>query len=410
MQYSIRSIQSFEAVFKKLARKAVKLGLQQPSFKVIGERTETAKIYEIVEGETRSTGETEEVIVHDIEITGLEPVRLDGWNFVATIESVQDKENLIYAFPGIEVPQRFATSGCICEHCNIRRARINTYVVRHSETNEYKQVGKTCLQDFIGHQSAEGLARQFEFWGEITRDLDALYRGEQEGWEGGKNRAHSLRTIAAKALAYSEEKGWVSGSKAYEGGGTSTADIVRRQGKDIKETDEHYAKIEIAVSYFASLPQEQRSQPGLNNNLAIICNAGYCSDKSFGLGCALWACYKGALARQEAIENDERRRLNSKHFGTQGERIKDIKAKVIRIYGYEGDYGYVTKTIVETSDGNVAVAGALYDKVNQIEAEEGDEVTFTATVKEHGEFRGTKQTKLLRAGKITIKAKEEAAA
>lgn len=391
MKYSIRRLSSFDKLFTRLARKAVRLGLPSPSYTVTGERRETAKVYEISEGETRYSHD-EDVVVHDIEISGLEPVVLPGWNFVASVETVKGAENMLYPAPAWldRVPVEFRSTGCRCDHCNVRRDRVKTYVVHNG--SEFKQVGSTCLQDFLGANSPERVADLFAFYGEIVHDLDALYAAERAGWEGG-NAAHDLLYTAAKSIEVQKVHGWLSKSKAYEQGGTSTAERVRCSGRgDYSPDEDSLAKAGEAIAYFAALPKEE-NEPELTYKLRLLACAGYCSDKSFGLACALWACYKVAKDKEARELAKQRQRETSQHLWTVGQRVKGIEATVLRVYGYDTEWGYQVKTILEDAAGNVLVAKDLGH-------EEGQRVRFTATVKDHSEYDGVKQTNLLRAAKI----------
>ena len=82
----------------------------------------------------------------------------------------------------------------------------------------------------------------------------------------------------------------------------------------------------------------------------------------------------------------------SEHIGTVGEKLT-----VTAVYKYTGSYeNKFGKTYVHnftTLDGNLLIwkTGTGY-----IKAEEGDVVEITATVKEHTEYKGKKQTSLLR--------------
>lgn len=391
MKFTIRRLESFEKLFKALSRKAVKLGLPAPSFVVTGERAEEATIYEINEDREPVKVGTEMVMVNDIEITGLEPVKLDGWNFVARLETVRGKDNLVYAVPGIEAPARFSTSGCVCEHCNVNRQRNNTYVVQHSDSGEFKQVGSTCLADFLGGNSPEALAALFAFYGEIVHDLTMLRDSEAAGWEGG-NAAYDLRGVLALSIAVQDAHGWLGRGKAYQQGGTATADRVKLAKYGEYELNaEHYSKADEAIAYFANLPVTEDEQ-SLTRNARVLANAGYCSAKSHGLACALWVCY--SVAKDKAAREARRavQRENSKHVFTVGQRVKNIEATILSVFHYDTDFGRQTKTILEDRNGNVLVAKDLgFDFGN---------VRFTATVKEHTVYDGINQTSLLRATKI----------
>lgn len=79
---------------------------------------------------------------------------LNDWMFVASVQHTE-KGNIINSTGcSIEVPERYYTSEPICEHCNSRRARKDTYIVMNQITGEFKQVGKSCLKDFTNGMDA----------------------------------------------------------------------------------------------------------------------------------------------------------------------------------------------------------------------------------------------------------------
>lgn len=393
--FSIRRLPSFDKLFNTLSRRAVRLGLSAPTYKVVGERTEQAEVYYLSENEQQFS-HTETVIVHDIEIEGLDPVRLNGWSFAAVVETVKGKDNLIFGVGG-EVPDRYLTSGCVCEHCNTKRNRFTTFIVKH-ENGDFKQVGKSCLRDFVGNDSPEHLASLFEFFGDIYINLNNLRDSEMSGWEGGSCAYDVLDTLSL-SIATQRVFGWLSRSKAYENGGTATADRVRLLMKkpidEVKVTDEDRENAHTAINYFASLSQAATEGNTLSNNARILCNAGYCSDRSFGLVCALWVCYRVEKDKASREAAKDVRRATSKHLWEIGKRIKGIEATIERINHFETAYGISTLTILVDREGNVLTAKDLGHQ-------EGDNVRFTATIKEHSEYDGVKQTVLLRAAKIEL--------
>jgi hypothetical protein len=391
IQFTIRQLGSFEKLFARLSRKAVRLGLTPPTYKKIAERVEEAEVFELTELGRRRVG-VENVVVNDIEIEGLDPVRLDGWQFAARVETVLNGQNLIFNVPNITIPERFKTSGCRCDHCSTVRNRSLTFIVFNADTNEWMQVGKSCLADFVGNNSAERVASLFTFWGEILRDLGELRSSEITGWEGG-SRAHDLRDVVASSLAVQEQFGWLSRSKAWEAGGDAkaTADRLKEDYKGFPPSEANLSKADEVIEYFASLQWEE-GESGLTSNARIIANAGFCSDKSFGLACALPACY--AIAKKNEAREDLKQlsRERSKHVFSVGQRVKGITATIKATFTFTTQFGVSVKTILEDKDGNVLVA-------KDLGFEEG-EVRFTATVKEHTEYDGVKQTVLLRAANI----------
>lgn len=85
---------------------------------------------------------------------------INDWEFIAELEHTENG-NIITGVAGVEVPERYYTSKPMCEHCNSKRFRKNTYIVRNKQTGEFKQVGKSCLKDFTHGMSAEAVTKEY---------------------------------------------------------------------------------------------------------------------------------------------------------------------------------------------------------------------------------------------------------
>lgn len=89
--------------------------------------------------------------------------KLNNWEFIASIEH-KEGGNIIRTFnKDAEIPTRYFTSDPICEHCNSKRRRNKTCLVRNTVTSEWKQVGLSCLKDFTCGLSAEDVTRYISF-------------------------------------------------------------------------------------------------------------------------------------------------------------------------------------------------------------------------------------------------------
>ncbi len=407
----VRRIETFDALFKRLCRKARRLHLIEPTYQKTGEAMEKCDIFQVNEMGNPVKIDTVDLMVSTIEITGTHPVTLDGWSFAASVEHTP-KGNLIFPIPGLEVPAKFSEANCSCEHCNLSRFRKGLFLVRNVKTEEWKQVGSTCLQDFVGGASAEALARQFEFFGEITQALVDFDQAQCFGFEGTA-AAYELREIVARGLAVQAKHGWLSKTKAREQGGSAipTAERVLETYKnhqamtELEVTEKMLEEADLYIETFAALNSEEVAESDFARNLKVICSAGYASKTSFGLACALPVAYKVRQDKAAREATQELRRQASKHVGEAGKR-QNFTATIERIIILESElYGPKTLTIMADDSGNVLVGGSFSYKNWNSEthrcAEEGDRVTFKATVKEHGERDGVKQTKLLRAAMVT---------
>jgi hypothetical protein len=106
------------------------------------------------------------------------------------------------------------------------------------------------------------------------------------------------------------------------------------------------------------------------------------------------AARKAEWADKQAALN-----ANRQHLGTVGEKIT-LTLTIKKVIYLESVYGVTLLTILEDADKNVVIykgnAGAVTINPNGSFYNEGDTITITATVKEHGVRNGVKQTVIQR--------------
>lgn len=91
-----------------------------------------------------------------VEVDGT--AKIDNWECIAVLEN-HDAGNIIRRInTEIDIPKRFKHTENVCEHCNTRRQRNNLYVIHNIETDEWKQVGGSCLKLYTGGLSMEYVA------------------------------------------------------------------------------------------------------------------------------------------------------------------------------------------------------------------------------------------------------------
>ena len=260
-----------KASLDKMIRKAARLGIEACSY-TVGEAFDKPYIcrFDLDSGSyklIRFEGNAEELKLAEkdgdiryrrfveVEVAGPNPV-LAGWEFVATLQHLRDEEtgkvvNLLRVRPGVEakIPEVFKTTPSTnCDHCNQHRQRTDTYVVRNVTTNEWKQIGSTCIKDFLGGIDPRTAAAILEWYYETEK----LCGGDED--EGGERFSRGearwpLRYALAVAAAIIREKGWTSRKTADEFGYSSTGMLVREALSTpekfiVNETTEHKAHLE----------------------------------------------------------------------------------------------------------------------------------------------------------------------
>lgn len=182
-----QNVATLQADIAKLTKKAAKLGCAAPVL-TIG-KTVSVKIGETAYGDIVYAQKVE------VSVSGEAP-KLNDWSFIGTIESVEGS-TILRSVPGHQIPDQYRDADpCNCDHCKINRRRNSTFIVQH-ESGEFKQVGRSCLRDFLGHANPEHVAAyaqhlvEFDF-GDYDEDEQASY---------GASTHHAYNTVGIVAAA-----------------------------------------------------------------------------------------------------------------------------------------------------------------------------------------------------------------
>lgn len=233
--------------------------------------------------------------------------------------------------------------GCgTCAHCGT--AILNNFIIESSDDNRFV-VGCDC----VAKTGDAGLVK------EVRTERLRIVREKRE---------------AGRRLARSEREALWTAERKSRGAvfAIEHADLVKRAGPYMD------------VGFIQSV---------IERGLA----GGFMSDK------ALAAVYR-VIADQEARDA---RRANSKHTGTVGKR-QTFTATVVRVSSFErpryASYGYETVWIISMTD---TEGNTLVSKSASFHAPKGETLTFKATVKDHDEYQGERQTVVQRIARIETK-------
>ena len=76
-------------------------------------------------------------------------IKLDGWRLIAKLDFATGLP-IVSTVPGETYGQE--PDRAHCDHCGVRRDRNTVYCVQH-DNGSRKQVGSTCIADFLGHST-----------------------------------------------------------------------------------------------------------------------------------------------------------------------------------------------------------------------------------------------------------------
>lgn len=335
--------------------------------------------------QTGPDGLPHDVVYARVTITGQAP-SYGGWTLLAGVDCLGD-QFVIRCAPGTtdEQVDRSLLKAGQCQHCNTYRAnRAKTYLVRNDETGSYLQVGSTCLKDFLGWDVSPVFLD--------TSSLEGMFGSANT--EPGDTPEALVGVAAAVVAVHGFEPTSFSPSTR-----SRVMDVLYGRGKSADQeraliADHRQAGMDSAPEIIATIVERLTGESGYEANLRAVLEADFVPSRLAGLAVSAVSAYNRILERdvRKAAAPAE---AVSQPVGTKGEKVT-VTAKITRAETQPG-YAYNTCErfiLMVDADGNVfkmyTTAAWAFDVTV------GDEVTITATVKKHEEYRGNTQTQLVR--------------
>lgn len=346
-----------------------------------------------------------DVVCMDTTITGEAPC-YDGWTFLAAVDALPTPAGevnwVVRCAPGISDTgiDRAQLRAGWCDHCKTDRAnRRHTFLVQHSETGELRQVGSTCIQDFLGWSTRPVFIAAPEL---DTDDLGAVQRGAD---------VFTPRTIVAMALAATEVMGWVSRSTAAAHHKMSTSDLVQeclvgssKAAREARaELEPHLpAAMDQAPTVIDRLVDEFAGETdGYRANLRAVLAAQVIEFHQIALACSAIAALQH-LESAAAAEAEKPEPPTREWLGQLGDLV-EISGTIVTAMTVDG-YAYGTTQRLIVIDAGPTLAKAYTAAGWAYEVKAGDTVTITAQVKQHSMWQDQKQTVIKRPKMITTPA------
>lgn len=337
-------------------------------------------------------------------VTGDAP-KLAGWTLVTVIEPVPDGENLLREVPGQICPAEFRKTDMHCDHCGSIRKRNAIFVLKH-DSGEYKQVGRNCLADFLGHEHPESMLSRAEYIFVFDR---LIGKAQDEGWGVGNGTpVVSTTEFTITASVVIRKLGWLPRSKAGEFEQAtsdivwdictrphekSVAELIRKN--DLHAEDNDIEAAEAAIAWAASIDPDNAPNTYLYD-LGVCCRQNYVDIKRRGYVTSVLQAHKRMLSDLQ-VKNSES--LLSKHLGEINQRTKFDNVVVVMATNYMS--GIYNKTLIKFRDdqGNILIWRASgCPKWIEI----GKKLNIKGTIKKHSEFNGTPQTEINRVDPLEL--------
>lgn len=349
--------------FEKLAKRAKKLGVEPPRFEVV--RRYEAE-YIPLRGKKFPISAIE-YIIHEARVA-LE----GGWQFIGLIERGVEANIVMGVKEYADLLAEFQKVKMVCEHCQLKRQRAKTLVVRN-EIGEVKQIGVTCVRDFLGHEPP----RLWEFFTEEEYpDTEFVER------DGDFHQFASAWDYVLTAFRVAEVKGFTATRDA--GGNVlqhSTKNLVEdalRMSKEMENyplSDEVYLKAEAAFDWIVNLEADD----AFLQSLKQIVLTGFPKPKYIGILVSIVKAYPRFLQGEEVVKKkaEAQAQLTQVVEGKQ-----EIVGVVLSQYWKDTDYG-MRQVMVVLDDRGFKVWGSV---PASIDPKDGYRVKFNAGVTAGNEF------------------------
>lgn len=331
----------------------------------------------------------------DVDVTGTRPV-IAGWRFAAVIEATP-VGNILRKSPAFtgDLPERFRTCDSACDHCKTHRDRAQTFVVQSVTTDEWKQVGRTCLQDFTGTADASAWMAAFTF----TQAMESL-SSDGEGGYGYARPYVDVPVFLACVAAHVREVGYMSAKAAETSfppkmptgrevfyGLTDKDPAVRRIYLDAV-TDDDRMLARDAVAWVNSDAVGDVSD--YIHNVRVHAGLDAVDSKGANTLASLLPSYRRHLGATAAKTEKRNEYLPGATVKT---RLRDLTLTLVAEHSFDTAFG--TKWVMRFEDAQGRTV--IWKTTNPGSGyKTGDRVLVTGTVKDLGEYKGTLQTELTR--------------
>jgi hypothetical protein len=394
------NLSKFQEKWTKLVRRADKLGITPPTYTIIKEEPRPHKVRRERWNEEKGQEETyyEEVAMmyHLVTIEHPQVKVPGGWEFVATLEHTEEG-NITHNISGKDLPSKYRDCDPWCDHCQTRRYRKDTFVVADEQDN-YKQVGRNCLAEFLGVDGTM-YANMAEIYFTASELASASEGGES--WGSSGPFFDYLEPYLSHVAEVISIEGWLSRSAAKQFDKQATADIAYIhmhpspfQRRSDRLYDRPSSKSEElakeAATWCEALEDSAVDGSEYLHNIRIIARRGLVGARQYGFAASIVSAYlreKAELVRKE---------LHAKQAGISqyvGEikKRQDFTVLVEKVLSFDGNYGTTHLHIMTDPNGN-----RLTWKSSSTVLDTGKLLTIKATVKGHEEYKGIRQTILTR--------------
>lgn len=348
----------------KLSKKIEKLGGERIIMTVVGKHFEGQKDKAVADRTKRKILEV---------LLDVPEIKYSGWSFAARLDHSQETGTLIRRISTVGIPTHYRTATQVCDHCQIKRYRRDTFVVYHAGNNEFKQVGSSCISDFLGHEDGDRLAK---LACQISNLTNLIHFAQSHRENGVDRRYIDVEAYCQSAAEVVLKRKWLSKSDARNRNEISTASFTDEHylsGEEVSQTAKDLAR--DALAWASVIGDDGSHVNDFQHNIKVIANSDCMEHRAGPIAAALVGVYYTKTLNRVATKPSEPQGEVGA-FITRGMRV----AKIIP--------SRFNKCVHLRDDEN-----NLFVFFKDLDADLiGQRITVKGRVKEHKSFNGTHET------------------
>lgn len=310
--------------------------------------------------------------------------KIEGYEFVAACDwSEEAQENIVRtAGADIEVPLIYKTR-TECDHCRVHRFRKHTIILR--KRDQYIQVGKSCVKDYLGVDLGS-----YAFYLSLFETLEDYIESLQHDGIARGIKVWETDYALGQAVALTHQYGYISKSQALELNTDSTASRLWQLLSESRDCEGNliYPAYKtwneaLVVSIREFYAAREDSTDFIGNIKTVLKQSTIQADQV-----GLVAAAVGTKARLEVQDREIAQKSTSDFVGDVGERFS-FTATPECLYSTESDFGtyYIYRFVYEGNE-------LVWKTTRELNCE--CEYECVGTIKKHSVYRGTKQTEVTR--------------
>lgn len=412
-----------DEVKKKLLsmqRKAQKLGLPEPMMKFTGKKDIfPLPIYQ----DGKELEAKMPALKVEVEFSGSIP-KVDGYQFLAKIDHSKGEDgryrNLLNTAgqSSDEILGNLGTNfhECTpdCDHCEKPRARSTTYLVRNPDDGAVKQIGSTCVDDYIGSKTLKQVMAAFDMHA-VFLDDDYFSEMDNDYIRGGATpNWFPIKTYLAMASYLTDTVGFAK-SDSYDpkptrqtlmeeisNPGSQNDSVLTKLGLKAftpSLKDKVYDKVEDMIEHFKNSNQNSTYAQNIKSLLSSpyfeVSNRFAC-----GILASVPSSYNREIERSRLMEPDVSENALNEPFGEEKSRGR-LKLRLVNIREGQNSFGQTVQkySFIDDHSRRFHWKASSYPDV---EINIGQTYELTATIARHSEYKGHHYTHINRCNNFAL--------